>query len=338
MEDMGMISLGEGATPLLALPWLAQYCGLDHVWAKAEWLNPTGSYKDRIAAETIKDAIRRGNRGWVGTSSGNGGAAMSAYGARAGLPGFLCVAADAPKEKLQSILPYGTTLIPMTQIGIREMDEIGKLSVEYNLKLAVTAYRYNEEGMAGAEEIGKELLEQGSFSQIYVPTGGGGLLVAITRGIGESTSTSAKIVCAQPVGCGPIASYVEGELSTPTVDTCNSMISGLQLTVPPDGYLAADAVRRTNGWGCLVSDEDTWEIQDLLARREGIFVEPASALALAAIVNDSRNGRLTKSDCPVAILTGSGLKDLRRFTPVATKVSRLMDLSDLRTSLESAFK
>ena len=116
------------------------------------------------------------------------------------------------------------------------------------------------------------------------------------------------------------------------------MISGLQLTVPPDGFLAADAVRSTNGWGCLVSDEDTWEIQDLLARREGIFVEPASALALAAIVNDSRNGRLTKSDCPVAILTGSGLKDLRRFTPDATKVSRLMDLSDLRTSLKSAFK
>ena len=73
-------------------------------------MNPTGSYKGRIASATMRDALRRGARGWVGTSSGNGGAAMSAYGARAGLAGFLCIAADAPPEDLTHHAPEGATL------------------------------------------------------------------------------------------------------------------------------------------------------------------------------------------------------------------------------------
>mgnify|MGYP001041091450 FL=1 len=81
------LTLGEGNTPLIALPRLAERWDLAGLYAKAEYLNPTGSYKDRIAAATMVEALRLGRRGWIGTSSGNGGAAMSAYGRRAGLPG-----------------------------------------------------------------------------------------------------------------------------------------------------------------------------------------------------------------------------------------------------------
>jgi threonine synthase len=308
------LSLGEGGTPVLPLVSLARHCGVPELWGKAEWRNPTGSYKDRIALETVRVALRRGRRGWIGTSSGNGGAAMSAYGARAGLPGFLCVPLDAPREKLQSIVPYGATVLPMRHLGIREMDAIGELALEYQLQLAVTAYRYNPEGMRGAEAIGAELLDQGPFSHVYVPTGGGGLLVAIARGLGHS-SGAPVVVCAQPGGCAPVALHLEGRLDTPEVESCTSAVSGLQLPAPPDGPLAADATRDRGGWGCCVTDEETWEMQELLAQLEGIFVEPASALAVAAVVQDFRAGRLGEGHRPVAILTGSGLKDLRRFAP-----------------------
>ena len=149
MTTSDRLSLGEGGTPVLELSAIASHCGVSGMWAKAEWMNPTGSYKDRIASVTMRDALRLGARGWVGTSSGNGGAAMSAYGARAGLPGFQCVAADAPPEKIQSIVPYRTALLPMSELGLTEMDEIGRLADEYELKLAITAYRYNSDGMAG---------------------------------------------------------------------------------------------------------------------------------------------------------------------------------------------
>jgi len=328
-------SLGEGHTPVLELDAIASHCGVPGVWAKAEWMNPTGSYKDRIASATMRDALRRGARGWVGTSSGNGGAAMSAYGARAGLPGFLCVAADAPPEKLQSIVPYRTAMLPMSELGLAEMDAIGRLAVEYELKLAITAYRYNPDGMAGAEAIGHELADQGSFTHVYVPTGGGGLLVAVARGLAQATAQPPKVVCAQPAGCAPIARHIEGALPAPQIDACVSQISGLQLAAPPDGVLAAEAVRRTGGWGCLVADGAAWDAQLLLARREGIFVEPAAALAVAAIIDDVDAGRLTASDRPVALLTGTGLKDLRRFAPEPLDTHLRVD--DLRALLAATF-
>jgi threonine synthase len=336
MTATDRLSLGEGRTPVLELSAIASQCGLSELWVKAEWLNPTGSYKDRIALETIRDALRRGARGWVGTSSGNGGAAMSAYGARAGLPGFLCVAADAPPEKLQSIAPYRTTVLAMSQLGVSEMDDISKLAIEYDLKLAITAYRYNPEGMAGAEEIGHELLGQGSFTHVYVPTGGGGLLASVARGVARGTRRGPKLVCAQPDGCAPIARYLAGELREPRIDECDSAISGLQLTTPPDGLLAAAAVEDTGGWGCVVPDEAAWDAQVLLARREGIFVEPASALAVAAIMHDVRAGRLTTADRPLAVLTGTGLKDLRRFAPWAGRLDAPMTVDGLRALLASS--
>jgi threonine synthase len=91
-------------------------------------------------------------------------------------------------------------------------------------------------------------------------------------------------------------------------------VSGLQLPEPPDGERAADAVRASGGWGTAVTDDKTWEVQDLLAMQEGIFVEPASAVALASVAADVESGRLGRDDAPCVVLTGSGLKDLRRFT------------------------
>ena len=111
--------LGEGDTPLVPLDRLARRWGLGGLWAKREHLNPTGSYKDRIAAASMRHAIDRGMRGWIATSSGNSGAAMAAYGRRAGLTGVLCVQSGAPAKKLASIRPYGVPMLEVPGMGRR---------------------------------------------------------------------------------------------------------------------------------------------------------------------------------------------------------------------------
>jgi threonine synthase len=308
------LSLGEGNTPLIELPRLAARWGLGGLYAKAEYLNPTGSYKDRIAAATMAEALRRGRRGWLGTSSGNGGAAMSAYGRRAGLPGVLCVSADAPPEKLASIRPYGIVMVAMQRMGPSVMAELGRIAQGENLQLTITTHVHNPVGMRGARAIGSEIADQaGDVTQVYVPAGGGGLLVATAGGLADAGAAAAVVVC-QPAGCAPIARYVTGEIGTPEVAECVTDISGLQLPVPPDGPAAADAVLASGGWGAAVPDQDSWRAQDLLATEEGVFVEPASAVALAAIAADARSGRLGADDRPCVVLSGSGLKDLRRFS------------------------
>ena len=308
------LHLGEGDTPLIGLPRLADRWGLGALYAKAEHLNPTGSYKDRIAAATMAEALRRGRRGWLGTSSGNGGAAMSAYGRRAGLPGVLCVSADAPPEKLASIRPYGIVMVAMARMGPAVMAELGRIAEDENLQLTITTHVHNPVGMRGARAIGVEIAAQaGDVTQVYVPAGGGGLLVATAGGLAGAGCRAAVVVC-QPAGCAPIARYVSGELATPEVTECVTDISGLQLPVPPDGPAAADAVRASGGWGAAIPDEEAWGAQDALAAEEGVFVEPASAVALAAIAADAASGRLGAGDRPCVVLSGSGLKDLRRFS------------------------
>ncbi|MEE6287872.1 pyridoxal-phosphate dependent enzyme [Georgenia sp. MJ173] len=321
------LTMGEGGTPIVALDVLAARWGLGGLWGKAEYLNPTGSYKDRIAVATMAHARREGYRGWLGTSSGNGGAAMAAYAVRAGLPGVLLVPADAPAEKLASITPYGVLLLSAGPMGPDVMARLGAIAAAERLILTITAHRYNPVGMRGADGIGAEIAAHGRATHVYVPTGGGGLLVATARGLRNSGS-AVPVVVAQPAGCAPIACAVAGQIPQPRIDTWVTAISGLQLPLPPDGDLAVRAVTDSGGWGCAVPDDDAWRAQDELARAEGIFVEPASAVALAAVRADATAGRLGAADEPCVVLTGHGLKDLGRFTgtarrPVPTTIDQL---------------
>lgn len=321
------VSMGEGGTPMVPLSSLARRWGLAELWAKAEYINPTGSYKDRIAAATMTEALRAGYRGWIGTSSGNGGASMSAYGVRAGLPGVLLVLSDAPKEKLASIAPYGVLQLSMTRMGPPVMAALGEIAAQERLLLTITTHVHNPLGMRGADAIGAEIAAHGGASHVYVPTGGGGLLVATARGLRDA-GCDAAVVAGQPAGCAPIARALAGEIDHPQIEDWSTEISGLMLPEPPDGTAAVEAVRASGGWGAPVTDEEAWHAQDLLARTEGVFVEPAAAVALAAVRNDVVAGRLGSQDQPCVVLTGHGLKDLGRFTvaerrPIPTTLARI---------------
>ncbi|MDO8187085.1 pyridoxal-phosphate dependent enzyme [Conexibacter sp. JD483] len=312
------VTLGEGATPTVALPRLGAAIGLPRLRAKCEHVNPTGSYKDRIAALSLTLACERGQRGWIATSSGNAGTSLGAYGARAGLPGLLFATPTITREKLVPIEAVGTTVVRVADIGTggsaaaaeRVFATVRALAAEHDLFLGVTANALNPDGMRGADTIGHELAEADPPDVVYVPTGGGGLSVCVARGLADAGAAGTRVVVAQPDGCAPIALALDGRLDQPRVERCTTAISGLQLPAPPDGGASVARVRASGGWGSAVADAAILEAQRQLARLEGVFVEPAAATGVAAAAADRAAGRLAADADVVVILTGSGAKDL----------------------------
>lgn len=312
------VDLGEGDTPLVALPRLGQRIGLPRLRAKLETVNPTGSYKDRIAASSMALALQRGHRGWIATSSGNAGAALASYGARAGLPGLLLVMPSIPREKLLPAQAVGTRVVRVDGVGTgggademaRMFAAVSAAAERYDLFLAVTANALNPRGMLGADAIGTELARDPVVPDVvYVPTGGGGLSVCVARGL-AATGASTAVVVAQPSGCAPIVGVLRGELDEPRIETCDSAITGLQLPLPPDGDQAIAAVRASGGWGTACPDDAILAAQRDLATLEGVFVEPAAAAGVAAAAHDRASGRIDADAEAVVVLTGAGFKDL----------------------------
>lgn len=321
------VSLGEGDTPIIELTALAKHLGLRRLSAKMECQNPTGSYKDRVAAMSLSLARQRDNPGWIATSSGNAGVAMAAYGTRAGVPGFLCLVASAPAEKLLALLPYAVEVARVDGVGREStsglesalLAQVRLVAEQRNLFLGVTAHAFNPAGMRGVDTIGYELAEQvPDATHVYVPTGGGGLLTAIARGL-RHRDMPVKVIACQPQGCAPIVAFLNGSARRVETARCDSDISALQLPRPPDGALAVTAVQASQGWGTAAADAAILEAQRLLARTEGVFVEPASATSIAAVIVDLAQRQLRPTD-PVLILTGAGWKDLARFAAEAERV------------------
>jgi threonine synthase len=318
------VGLGEGDTPLVPLPGLAASLGVRGLWAKVESANPTGSYKDRVAAMSLSLAVTHGKAGWIATSSGNAGLAMAAYGARAGIPGFLCLVASAPEGKRRPLVPFGVRTLRVHGVGHGAsrsaegalFDAVRAAAAEHDLYLGITAHAFNPEGMRGIDTIGYELAEQlPTATHVYVPTGGGGLLTAIGRGLVHRGLGAVRLVACQPSGCAPVARYLAGELAAPEIGGCDSRISALQLPRPPDGRQAADTVRASGGWGTHVPDESILAAARTLAAEEGVFVEPAAAATLAAVAADLTGGRLARDAEVVVLLTGAGWKDDERYLP-----------------------
>jgi threonine synthase len=214
------------------------------------------------------------------------------------------------------------------------MAELERIARQENLQLTITTHAHNPEGMRGADGIGREIAAQvAGLTHLYVPVGGGGLLVATARGLARAGSGAAVVAC-QPAGCAPVVGVLDGRLSQPVVDACDTDVSGLQLPEPPDGMAAVQAVRTSGGWGTAVSDEQVLRAQDLLTTVEGVFVEPAAAVALAALLQDRRAGRLDSSATAAVVLSGNGLKDLRRFRSPdgATREADVDDLAGIVTA------
>ena len=350
-DNAHIVSLGEGGTPLLRSAHLGAAQDLDNLFFKNESLNPTGSYKDRISTVGISQLVEQGKRTWVSTSSGNAGASTAAYGVRAGADGYLFTLERAPRAKIGQIIAYGPTLRSVRGLGYDPAVEdatwtnCAQLCQSRGWMLSVTACSFSPLAMEGAKTIAYEICEAlGAVvpDVVYVPVGGGGLLTMIYKGFQEWRDAgyierAPRMVSVQAEGCDAVTQAWDNGRPLQALDDCTSMVSGIILTNPPDGDLVLEALRESSGWAVSVSDDATYQAQEELSNREGLFVEPAAAVTWGAIKADRQSGRLKSDDVVVAVLTGVGFKDSAAIQRMTEHVELpLIDAVDILTVDQSA--
>jgi threonine synthase len=249
----------------------------------------------------------------VATSSGNTGSALAAYCARYGLPCAIVVNQHAPAGKLAQMKAHGALVIRVEdfltapELTSEVLGILSRLSQEESAGLVVSAYRYCPEGMAGVEAIGRELQEQcdGAPPHVFVPVGGGGLFSAVCRGLAGTVS---RVHAVQPEGClTVVASWERGDSEIRPVRS-TTRISGLAVPFDIDAGLALDCLRRCEGLGIAVGDDEVFEAQRLMLE-EGIYCEPAGATALAGLRRALGEGKIGREAMAVCLVTGHGFKD-----------------------------
>jgi threonine synthase len=300
------VSLGEGNTPLV---W-AEAFGR-RVAFKCEFLNPTGSFKDRGSAVIVAWLRSRGIREIVEDSSGNAGASLAAYASRAGIKAQIFVPESASGPKRTQIEAYGAELTLVT--GTRtDVTGAVKKTADRGASYASHAYLpFNIPGYAtAAYEIFAQLGNQ-MPGAVIVPAGQGGLLLGLSRGFGTLRIASniwsfPKLIGIQARACAPLwVMFTAGGDGSGYVPENSTQAEGVRVRFPlRDGAVVA-AVKESGGMIVAVGEEDILPGRDALARL-GFYVEPTSAIVWPALAQTIRD----MPDPVVAVLTGSGLKSV----------------------------
>lgn len=298
------VTLGEGWTPLVDAEWHGR-----PVRFKVESLNPTGSFKDRGAALLVTALKAARVTSIVEDSSGNAGAALAAYAARGNLAARVFVPAHATPAKQAQIAIYGAEIVAVS--GART--EASRAVLEAVDEGAVYAsHAYSPLYAHGMKTVAFELWEQCGWcapSSIVLPVGHGGLLLGLHLGFRELLAARViermpALLGVQAAACAPLArAWERGASEVESVREGDTVAGGVRIAAPPWGRQVLDAVRESGGAFAAVADEVTLRAQRRLAR-QGLYVEPTSAVPVAAL--ESVEAHL--GDCPVVVLTGSGLK------------------------------
>jgi threonine synthase len=315
--------------------------GLSNLFFKLENCNPSGSYKDRFVVNEIRRCLKNNVAACVATSSGNTGSSLAAYCARYGVRCFVIVNADAPAGKLEQMQAHSAQVfrvngfISSPETTRRVFDLLSRLSLERNVPLIVSAFRYCPEAMSGVETISHELQNQlPGVHHVFVPVGGGGLFSAVCRGFRKGAVRGPRIHAVQPRACSTVvAAFERGDDEIVPIES-HTRVSGLSVPFDIDASLALGLLRECGGAGFAVEDDEVFEAQQLMLSKEGIYCEPAGAAALAGLRRAVKQRIVKADDSVVCLVTGHGFKDpesIRRATRSST--SNAINENELESSL-----
>ena len=320
-SERNIVTLGEGWTPLLRAPRLAERVGLSELYIKDESQNPTQSFKARGMTTAVSMALELGVRKLAVPSAGNAAGALAAYAARAGLEAHIFMPRDTPRANVVECLEMGAfvTLIDglITDCG------------------AIVAQRKEAEGwfdvstlkepyrIEGKKTLGYELAEQLDWTLpdvIIYPTGGGTGLIGMWKAFDEMQAMGwindkrPRMVTVQAAGCAPIVlAFEEGKREAAEFPNAATVASGLRVPRAIGDFLILDALRESKGAAIAVTDEELIAATREIGASEGLFVAPEGAACLPALKKLIAAGEIKTEERVVLFNTGAGVKYIESF-------------------------
>ncbi|MBU4149543.1 MAG: threonine synthase [Candidatus Omnitrophica bacterium] len=304
-----IITLNEGNTPLIYSRFLSELLKAE-VYLKYEGLNPTGSFKDRGMTLAVSKAIEEKKNAVICASTGNTSASAAAYSARAGIKCVVLIPKGAiALGKLAQALIHGAQVIAVDGNFDEALNLVKEITKKYPIQIVNSINPYRIEGQkTGAFEICDQF--DGKAPDFHaIPVGNAGNITAYWKGYKEYKDAGIikglpKMLGFQAEGAAPI---VRGK----PVEKPETIATAIRIGNPASWKQAEAARDESGGLIDMVSDQEILEAYKILANKEGVFVEPASAASVAGILklNKADYFKKTKSPRIVCILTGHGLKD-----------------------------
>jgi len=305
-----IITLNEGNTPLIYAQHLSKIVGKDtEVYLKYEGLNPTGSFKDRGMTLAISKACEKKAKAVMCASTGNTSASAAAYAARAGIKCIVLIPSGAiALGKLSQALIHGAVVLAVEGNFDAALDLVRKITDKYPIVLVNSLNPYRIEGQKTASFEICDCLGRAPDFQV-MPVGNAGNITAYWKGYKEYKKLGKikklpEMLGFQAEGAAPI---VRGY----PIKNPETIATAIRIGNPASWKSAERARDESKGLIDMVSDNQILEAYRLLAEKEGVFVEPASAASIAGLLKLVREGYFKKSKAAkiVCILTGHGLKD-----------------------------
>ena len=312
-----VVSLGEGMTPLLAMPRLGRALGVPRLLMKDEGLIPTGTFKARGASVGVSRAAELGVAGLAMATNGNAGAAWATYAARAGLPSLIVMAADAPAINRAECLAAGAELrVPGG--GIAEAGRLAAAEVPARPGYQDVSTLKEPYRIEGKKTMGFEIAEQLGWrlpDVIVYPTGGGVGIIGIykalqeLRELGWTGQRLPRLVAVQASGCAPIVkAFASGAAESEPWPEPQTVAFGITVPKALGDFLVLDALYATGGTAVAVDDDALLGDQRTVARLEGSLICPEGAACVTAVRALRASGWLSGDDEVVLLNTGTGLK------------------------------
>lgn len=302
------VCLGEGSTPLVRADHLGARLGGAEVYLKLEGCNPTGSFKDRGMVVAVAKAVEDAARTVVCASTGNTSASAAAYAARTGLRAVVLVPdGKIALGKLAQARIYGAQVIAISGSFDDALRIVRVLAADYGLAIVNSINPYRIEGQkTAAFEVVDELGDAPDY--LAIPVGNAGNITAYWKGFKEyaachKSSRLPRMLGFQAEGAAPI-------VRNQVVPEPHTVATAIRIGNPASWQLAVAARDESGGVIDMVTDDEILAAYQMLARHEGMFVEPASAASVAGILKMHAQGRFDFSGKRiVCVMTGNGLKD-----------------------------
>ncbi len=310
-----IVSLGEVETPIVSLPDVEQRLGSRSVLVKDESRLPTASFKARGMAVAVSMAKELGLTRLALPTNGNAGAALAAYGARAGMEVYVFCPEDTPEVNVREIALHGARVWRVNGL-IGDCGKVVQAGADemqwFDMSTLKEPYR-----IEGKKTMGLELADQLDWDLpdvIFYPTGGGTGIIGMWKAFNELEALGwitkkPRMVAVQAEGCAPIVkAWAEGTDHAEPWEGAHTIATGIRVPAAIGDFLILRAIRQSGGFAIAVSDEAINRAQAAAAQRDGLLMSPEGAATLAAFEKALASALIDPDDQVMLFNCGHGLK------------------------------